>query len=53
MEIGSVVRHIAQFVAGYLTSKGVIESSLEETVIGVIVGVAALGWYFYNKSKAA
>jgi hypothetical protein len=48
----SVTRHIGQLLAGYLVSKGVIDGSMTETVIGALVSIATLGWYFYSKKKA-
>lgn len=49
----SVARHAGQLLAGYLVSKGVIDGSMTETVIGIIVSAATLGWFFYSKKKAA
>ena len=48
----SVTRHAGQLLAGYLISKGVIDASMTETVIGVLVSIATLGWFFYAKKKA-
>lgn len=49
----SVARHAGQLLAGYLVSKGVIDGSMTETVIGIIVSAATLGWFFYSKRKSA
>jgi len=51
--IGSLVRHGMQLLAGYLVSKGIIDESMSETIIGLGASVAALVWYFWNKSKTA
>jgi len=48
----SVVRHGAQLLAGYLVSKGVIDGSMTETVIGIVVSAATLGWFFWAKRSA-
>ena len=44
-----VVRHVSQFVAGYLVSSGVITASMTETVVGVAVGIVTIGWWFATK----
>lgn len=49
MEITGVIRHVAQFVAGILVSKGYLDGSMQETFVGVLVGIAALGWYWQQK----
>jgi hypothetical protein len=51
MEFTGVVRHLAQFAAGWLVSKGYIDGSMQETLVGVLVGLATLGWY-WNEKKA-
>lgn len=48
----SIARHGGQLLAGYLVSKGVIDGSMTETVIGIIVSAATLGWFLYSKKKA-
>lgn len=45
------LRHVFQYGAGFLTSKGVIDGSLEETVVGIGVGVVTLVWWFVTKQK--
>lgn len=49
----SIARHGGQLVAGYLISKGIIDESMTETVIGLIVSAATLGWFLYSKKKDA
>lgn len=44
-----VVRHVAQFAAGYLVSSGIITASMTEMVVGVVVGVFSLVWWFATK----
>lgn len=56
MNFGSilpVVRHLAQFASGYLVSSGLITASLQETLIGVAVGIASLVWWFVTKKDPA
>jgi hypothetical protein len=48
----SVARHGGQLIAGYLLSKGIIDASMSETVTGIVVSLATLGWFFYSKRQA-
>lgn len=48
----SIARHGGQLLAGYLLSKGIIDGSMTETVIGIIVSAASLGWFLWTKAKA-
>lgn len=49
MEFTAVVRHLAQFAAGWLVSKGYLDGSMQETVVGILMGIATLGWYYQSK----
>ena len=48
----SIARHGGQLLAGYLISKGIIDGSMQETIIGLVVSAATLGWFLYSKKKA-
>jgi len=42
--ISGVIRHIAGFAAGALVSAGLFNAAQTETIIGVLMGIAALIW---------
>lgn len=44
-----VLRHLLQFGAGYLASKGIIDGTLVDTVVGVGLGVFTIAWFFIEK----
>lgn len=52
METTGVIRHIAQFAAGWLVARGKLDPALTETLVGVVIGAFTLGWYWYEKKKA-
>jgi hypothetical protein len=52
MEMNSVLRHVLQFVAGTLVTKGYLDASMVEIFVGALTGLATLGWYWYQKAKA-
>lgn len=52
MEINSVLRHVLQFAAGVLVSRGLLDEGMTELFVGAFVGLATLGWYWYQKAKA-
>lgn len=47
----SIARHGGQLLAGILTTRGIIEGSMQETVIGIVVSVATLAWYLWDRSR--
>ena len=44
-----LVRHILTLVGGYYVSKGQIDQSSVDTVIGAITGVAGVAWSVKHK----
>ena len=50
-QISSMVRWVVTAVCGWLVSKGWINDSLVEGIIGVALALAALGWSMYTHSK--
>ena len=42
--VSGVVRHVAGFAAGALVSSGLFDAAQTETIIGVLMGIAALAW---------
>lgn len=48
-----LARHVGGYVGGLLAAKGYIESSQTEIVIGIVVGVAAIGFSIWDKRKRA
>lgn len=49
VELGAVLRHVSQYVAGLITAYGIWDKSMEETAVGVAIGLVTLGIYFYKK----
>jgi hypothetical protein len=47
----SIARHGGQLLAGILTTRGIIEGSMQETVIGIVVSLATLAWYLWDRSR--
>ena len=47
--VSGVIRHIAGFAAGALVSTGLFDAAQTETIIGVLMGVAALAWSILAK----
>jgi hypothetical protein len=50
--ITAVVRHILTAVGGYFVSKGAVDHSTVEAIVGGIVASIGLGWSIFNKLKA-
>lgn len=48
-----IVRHGASLFAGYLVGQGLIEASMQDTAIGVVVGLSALLASIFDKKKNA
>lgn len=47
----SIARHGGQLLAGVLTTRGIIDGSMTETVIGVVVSLATLAWYLIDRAR--
>jgi hypothetical protein len=50
--LGALVRHILTIAAGALVSKGVLESSTVEPLVGGLMAVIGVGWSVFQKVKA-
>lgn len=51
--LGSLVRHVLTLAAGALVSKGLIESSAVEPVVGGAMAVVGVAWSVFQKVKAS
>ena len=49
--IQSVIRHLATAFGGWLVGNGTLTGGQVETITGLLVGVAALAWSFFNKKQ--
>lgn len=47
--IFGLVRHVLTLVGGYYVSKGQIDQSSVDTVIGALTGIAGVAWSVKNK----
>jgi len=47
-----IIRHFLTFGAGYLVSKGLVDSGSSEELIGAIMSITAVGWSIAEKRKA-
>jgi len=48
-----IIRHFLTFGAGYLVSKGLVDSGSAEELIGAILSITAVGWSIAEKRKAS
>lgn len=51
-ELTSILRHIGTVIAGALISKGWIDDSFSEAVIGLVMALGVMGLAWWNKQKA-
>lgn len=47
------IRHILQIGTGALVAKGYIDENAAVQVVGIGMGLFALGWYQFSKSRKA
>ena len=47
--VSGVIRHVAGFAAGALVSSGLFDAAQTETIVGVLMGIAALVWSILAK----
>jgi hypothetical protein len=52
-ELLGLVRHVLTFVGGIIVTKGLIDESLFEEVLGGIMTLVGAGWSIVAKKKAA
>lgn len=50
--LGALTRHVLTIAAGALVSKGLLESSAVEPLVGGLMAVVAVGWSVFQKVKA-
>lgn len=50
--LGALVRHVLTIAAGALVSKGILESSTVEPLVGGLMAVIGVGWSVFQKVKA-
>lgn len=48
-----IIRHFLTFGAGYLVSKGLVDSGSAEELIGAILSITAVGWSIAEKRSKA
>ena len=44
-----LVRHVAQWVASAITTYAGLQGDVATAVTGIVLGLATLGWYWYDK----
>lgn len=50
--LGATLRHIAGWIAGGLSARGIIDGTQEQVVIGVVMGLGVLLWSYGQKAAA-
>lgn len=50
-QVLGIVRHVLTFAGGILITKGLIESSMSEEIIGGVVSLVGLVWSVVTKKK--
>jgi hypothetical protein len=46
-----VVRHVLTFAGGFLITKGIIDESLSQEIIGGVVSLVGLVWSIWTKKQ--
>lgn len=46
-----IIRHALQALAGALTTRGLIDGSMEEAIVGLGVSVATILWYYLEQRR--
>lgn len=52
-ELLGLIRHALTFVGGIIVTKGLIDESLFQEVLGGIMTLLGAGWSIWQKKKAA
>ena len=52
-QLSGLIRHALTFVGGIIVTKGLIDESLFQEVLGGIMTLLGAGWSIWQKKKAA
>lgn len=44
-----LLRHLLQFAGGYLISMGFLDAAMTETLIGGLLSIGSVAWWFFTK----
>ena len=51
--IAPFLRHALQFGSGLLVARGIIDTANAEVVVGSLVSIASVGWWFFSRPRDA
>ena len=51
--VAPFLRHALQFGSGLLVAKGVLDAENAEILVGGLVSIAAVGWWYFTRPRAA
>lgn len=51
--IAPFLRHALQFGSGLLVAKGILDTANAEILVGGVVSLASVAWWFFSRPRAA
>lgn len=51
--IAPFLRHALQFGSGLLVAKGILDTANAEVLVGGLVSIGSVAWWFFSSRKAA
>lgn len=51
--IAPFLRHALQFGSGLLVARGVLDSANAEILVGGVVSIASVAWWYFGRARTA